>query len=104
MRRPTRPGHCPVDATQLVAVLSRPTGPEILLEKQFRPPIDKVCIEFPAGLVDPGETPEESAVRELLEETGYVGEVVPDRTGGPRPILYSGTYLPGASGLFQQRF
>ena len=32
---------------------------------------ETVCIEFPAGMVDPGETHEEAAVRELLEETGY---------------------------------
>jgi len=46
-----------------------------VLEKQFRPPVGKVCIEVPAGLIDEGETPEEAAVRELKEETGYVGEV-----------------------------
>ena len=43
------------------------------MQKQFRPPIDKLVIEVPAGLVDEGETVEESAVRELREETGYVG-------------------------------
>lgn len=32
-----------------------------------------MVIEVPAGLVDEGETAEESAVRELREETGYVG-------------------------------
>ena len=32
-------------------------------------------IEFPAGLIDPGETPENSAVRELYEETGYQGKI-----------------------------
>ncbi|KAL2868199.1 MutT/nudix family protein [Aspergillus lucknowensis] len=50
-----------------------PTGPELLLQKQYRPPIDKVVIEVPAGLIDPNETVEECAVRELREETGYVG-------------------------------
>ena len=43
------------------------------MQKQYRPPIDKVIIEFPAGLIDAGETAEEAAVRELKEETGYVG-------------------------------
>ena len=44
-----------------------------MLQKQFRPPVNKVVIEVPAGLVDEGESPEESAIRELREETGYIG-------------------------------
>ena len=52
----------------------------MLLQKQFRPPIGKVCIEIPAGLLDAGETAEECAVRELKEETGYVGKAV--KVGG----------------------
>jgi len=47
-----------------------------LLQKQFRPPVGKVVIEIPAGLVDAGESGDETAVRELKEETGYVGRVV----------------------------
>ena len=34
------------------------------------------CVEFPAGLIDEGESPEEAAVRELKEETGYEGKVL----------------------------
>lgn len=77
-----------------MAVLEKATGPELLLEKQFRPPADKIVIELPAGLVDAGESPEQAAVRELLEETGYVGTVIPDRSGGPRPVLHSCESLP----------
>ena len=46
-----------------------------------------VCIEIPAGLVDKGETAEQSAVRELKEETGYVG--VAQKTS---PIMYNGIF------------
>jgi ADP-ribose pyrophosphatase len=88
MKRPTRPASSAVDAIQIIAVLNKPTGPELLLEKQFRPPAGKVVIEFPAGLVDEGEMPETAAVRELREETGYVGEIIADR-GGTRPVLWS---------------
>ncbi|KAK7413319.1 ADP-ribose diphosphatase [Neonectria punicea] len=88
MKRKGRPKTSIVDAVQVVAVLQRSSGPEVLLEKQFRPPTGKVCIEFPAGLMDEGETPEECALRELKEETGYIGEVVPERTG-VRPVLMS---------------
>jgi ADP-ribose pyrophosphatase len=43
----------------------------VLLEKQFRYPLDKVFIEYPAGKIDPGEDHLECARRELQEETGY---------------------------------
>ncbi len=49
---------------------------EFLFVRQFRPPAGKLMLEFPAGLIDPGETPEQTAVRELYEETGYAGRVV----------------------------
>ncbi|KAH1974126.1 hypothetical protein KXW18_005388 [Aspergillus fumigatus] len=71
--RQTRPTGCEVDGVGIVTIIDKPTGPELLLQKQYRPPIDKVVIEVPAGLIDAGETVEECAVRELKEETGYVG-------------------------------
>ena len=43
----------------------------LLLERQFRYPMGKVMIEFPAGKLDPGENPLVAAQRELKEETGY---------------------------------
>jgi ADP-ribose pyrophosphatase len=43
----------------------------ILIERQYRYPLDRVFHEFPAGKIDPGEDPLECAKRELREETGY---------------------------------
>src|SRR5205085_12512985 len=43
----------------------------LVVERQFRYPIGRVLLEFPAGKIDPGETPEQTARREMIEETGY---------------------------------
>ena len=61
------------EAAIIVAQL-RPSGKYILV-RQFRPPTGGYVLEFPAGLVDSGETPAEAALRELSEETGYQGVV-----------------------------
>ncbi len=43
----------------------------VLLERQFRYPLDRTFIEFPAGKIDSDEDPLDCAKRELQEETGY---------------------------------
>ncbi len=49
---------------------------KILLIAQPRVPVNKIVIEFPAGLVDAGEKLEVAGLRELKEETGYDGIVL----------------------------
>lgn len=49
---------------------------KIYLVKQFRPAVNDYIIEFPAGLVDPGETEEQTVARELYEETGLIAEMI----------------------------
>jgi len=47
---------------------------EVVLVRQYRPPLQRMELGLPAGLVDEGERPEAAARRELLEETGYSGD------------------------------
>lgn len=61
-------------AREAVLIVPRlePTG-EYVLIRQYRPPARALVLEFPAGLVEPGEPPEVAALRELREETGFAG-------------------------------
>ena len=54
-----------------VAILPVLEDGRILLERQFRYPVDRAMIEIPAGKLEVGEDPLVCAQRELLEETGY---------------------------------
>lgn len=63
----------------VVAVIAKTSEDKILFVEQFRVPVAKSVIEFPAGITADGashahETDEEAARRELLEETGYHAE------------------------------
>src|SRR4051812_16918245 len=55
------------------AVLIVPVLPDgrLVIERQFRYPLQRVFIEFPAGKLDPGESALDTARRELQEEAGY---------------------------------
>ena len=64
----------------------------LILIRQYRPPADSPVLEFPAGLIDPGESPEAAALRELREETGFQGTI--------RRILPRAYNSPGLTGEF----
>lgn len=57
-----------VDA--VVMIMHDREGDKILLNREFRMPCGEFVFNFPAGLIEKGETIEESAARELKEETG----------------------------------
>jgi len=54
-----------------VAVVPILDDGRLVIERQYRHPLGRVLLEFPAGKIDPGEPPFTCAVRELQEETGY---------------------------------
>ncbi|XP_062436785.1 ADP-sugar pyrophosphatase [Rhea pennata] len=77
VKRASKKKGISADGVAVIAVLQRTLHYDcIVLVKQFRPPISGYCLEFPAGLMEENETAESAALRELEEETGYIGEVV----------------------------
>ncbi len=57
-------------ADSVVMILTDEKKERILVNREFRMAMGQWIYNFPAGLIDPGEAPEESARRELWEETG----------------------------------
>ena len=67
--------HRKNNAEAVIIIAKMKPSDRYIIIRQFRPPTNSYLLEFPAGLVDSGETREQTATRELSEETGYVGEV-----------------------------
>lgn len=59
---------------------------QLVMERQYRYPVDRVMIEFPAGKLDPNEDVWVCAQRELREETGYTAQEWA-RAGAIRPVI-----------------
>ena len=57
-------------ADSVILILTDERGERLLVSREYRMAMAQWIYNFPAGLIDPGETPEESARRELREETG----------------------------------
>lgn len=60
-----------LNAPDSVVILARTPEKKIVMVRQFRPASGQYTLEFPAGAIDAGESPEEAIARELYEETGY---------------------------------
>jgi len=80
------------DWVTVIPELPGPEGTSFLIVNQFRHGSGTLSREFPAGVVDPGETPLEAAVRELREETGHTAaEMIPIGKINPNPAFMSNT-------------
>ncbi|MBV8728078.1 MAG: NUDIX hydrolase [Candidatus Eremiobacteraeota bacterium] len=56
------------------SVFALTTDNRVVLVRQFKYGIGRTVLELPSGFIDEGESPQEAAVRELAEETGYVAD------------------------------
>ncbi len=63
-----------MDEGPVVCTLALTAAGRVVLARQYRPGPDEILLELPGGGMEPGETPEQAARRELLEETGYAGD------------------------------
>ena len=64
-----------------VLILARTIERKWVMTEQYRHGTGKIALEFPAGIIDKGETPEQAAIRELQEECGYRLEGTPTKSG-----------------------
>ena len=64
------------DSADWVLVIPVTTEDDIVFVRQFRHGIAQQVLEIPGGIIDPGETPTQTAIRELAEETGYVAQSI----------------------------
>lgn len=60
-----------IEGLDAVGILALTDDGKIVFVKQYRPAIKNFVLEIPAGLVESGENPEDTAYRELEEEAGY---------------------------------
>lgn len=65
----------------VVLILTDPSGQRILLNHEFRMAVGRMVYNFPAGLIEAGESPREAAARELREETGLTLLSIDDEIG-----------------------
>jgi len=79
-----------IETRDWVNVIPLTADHQVVMVRQYRHGSREVTLEVPGGLVDPGDTPEGAAARELLEETGYQAEeVVKIGVANPNPAIFN---------------
>ena len=63
-----------IESVDWCNVVALTANDELVMVEQYRQGTNLIELELPGGMIDPGETPAETAPRELQEETGYAGD------------------------------
>ncbi len=87
--------NTPAPGSDAVCVIGHTADDTFLLIREFRYPMNRMCVAFPAGLREPGEDVIECAARELREETGF--DLVRNEDG--TPVSARACLQPGYSSL-----
>ena len=77
-----------------VLILARTAEGKWVMTEQYRHGSGQIALEFPAGIIDKGESPKQAAIRELQEECGYVVEAQGAQFEGleKNGVVYLGAY------------
>jgi ADP-ribose pyrophosphatase len=77
-----------IEAPDWINIIPLTKNDEVVLIELYRHGSERISLEIPGGMVDPGEEPHETAARELFEETGYeAAEVVLLGKTRPNPAI-----------------
>jgi 8-oxo-dGTP pyrophosphatase MutT (NUDIX family) len=79
-----------IESGDWVNIIPITADQKVVMIQQYRHGSKQITLEIPGGLVDPGDTPESAASRELLEETGYrAAEWKKIGVVNPNPAIFS---------------
>jgi 8-oxo-dGTP pyrophosphatase MutT (NUDIX family) len=90
------PAYYVLDMRDWVNIVAVTKEKKIILVEQYRHAFGEIMLEIPGGSTDANESPRDAAIRELLEETGFQGNVILEKSHVPNPALQSNrmwTYL-----------
>jgi 8-oxo-dGTP pyrophosphatase MutT (NUDIX family) len=79
-----------IESRDWINIIPLTSDHQVVMVKQYRHGSREVTLEIPGGMLDTGDTPQEAAARELLEETGYQAEEwMKIGVVSPNPAIFS---------------